>query len=365
MRLRALKIRGWRNLTAVELRPGARATVLFGANGQGKTNVVEAIHYLLTFRSFRSKRAEDLVRWGAPGARLDAEIESGGLERRLAADLSRERKTFSLDGKPVRRDNAALRALGVVLFVPEDLLLPRAAPSERRRFLDVAAFGLDRTYYHEAYAYQRVLKSRNALLKRGPGDPVLLDAYDEELAAAGARIVLRRRAVVAAVAPRFQALFARIHEPRSVGLRYVGHEELAGASDRAQVESALRRGLAARRGLDARRGFTGFGPHTDDLAIDLDGRPAREHASQGQTRSVVLALKLAELENLTARLEDPPLLLLDDVASELDELRRGRLFETIAALPGQSLITVSDRELLPQLPERVDFEVSTGDLRAV
>jgi DNA replication and repair protein RecF len=191
---------------------------------------------------------------------------------------------------------------------------------------------------------------------------VLLDAYDDELAAAGARIVMRRRAVVDALAPRFASLFGRIHEPRAVGLRYVGHDELASAADRQQVAEALRRGLATRRALDMRRKFTGFGPHTDDVLVELDGRPAREHASQGQTRSLVLALKLAELENLSAALDDPPLLLLDDVASELDEQRRMRLFETIATLAGQTIITVTDPEFLPHLAQRADFAVVAGAL---
>lgn len=360
MRLRVLTVRGWRNLSPVELRPGPRATVLSGANGQGKTNLVEAVHYLLTFRSFRTKRAEDLIGWSAPAAKVEAQVETAGLERRLGAELTRDRKTFLLDGKGVRRDNPGLRGIGVVLFVPEDLLLPRASPSERRRFLDVAAFGLDRRYYHEAYAYQRVLKSRNALLKRGPVDRTLLESYDDKLAVAGARIIARRRAVVEALAPRFASLFGLIHEPRQVGLRYQSHDEVQPAPDEPAIAEALHRGLTARHALDARRGFTGFGPHTDDAVIELDGRLARDHASQGQTRSLVLALKLAELENLSQSLDDAPLLVLDDVASELDQVRRQRLFQTIAALPGQTLVTVTDRDLLPDLPERVDFQVVAG-----
>jgi DNA replication and repair protein RecF len=208
-------------------------------------------------------------------------------------------------------------------------------------------------------AFERVLRSRNAVLREPAPRPALLDTYDEELARTGARVVRRRRALVTALAPRVEALFAAIHSDLEVRIGYRTHPTVdAGGSDD-QVREALLAGLRARRELDQRRRFTGFGPHTDDLQLELAG----DHGSQGQLRSLVLALKLAELGHLEERQGEAPLLLLDDVASELDELRRGKLFETIARLPGQTLITVTDRDLLPTLPERRDFEVVGGQLR--
>jgi DNA replication and repair protein RecF len=363
--LRSLRASGWRNLQPLGLAPGPRATVLFGDNGQGKTNVLEAAFYLVELRSFRTKNRAEVVGWGQPQARLAARISAGGLERDIEVELGPGEKKARADGKAVRRESPVLRGIGVVLFVPEDLLLPRAAPAARRSFLDRAAFNVDRVFYAEATAFLKVLKSRNALLRRGGASGALLETYDAELARTGARLVVRRRAITAALAARVQRLFVSLHADLPVEVRYRSDPEIEEAAGEAELREALERGLARRHELDARRRFTGFGPQIDDLQISLGGRPVREHGSQGQVRSLVLALKLAELENLEQALGEPPLLLLDDVASELDEVRRRRLFETITGLPGQTFITVTDRDLVPDLPGRVDFEVKGGAVAPV
>ncbi|MDX2022495.1 MAG: DNA replication and repair protein RecF [Deltaproteobacteria bacterium] len=361
MRLNLLRARGWRNLAPTVFRPGPRATVISGDNGQGKTNVVEAVYYLLAFRSFRTSTAADLWAWEAPGAKLEAELEGAGLQRLLQAEILPERRSFKLDGKTIRRDSPALAPFGMVLFVPEDLLLPKSPPSARRRFLDLAIFGQDRGYYREAATYAKLLKSRNVALKRG-GNPTLLDSYDQQLGGAGARLVTRRRQVCARLLPRFQALFTEIHADLDATLAYRGHPSLADVHTESDLASAIESGLRERRDLDLRRGFTGYGPHADDLELGLKGHLAKDHGSQGQLRSLVLSLKLAELALLGETLGEAPLLLLDDVASELDGQRRRRLFETIAALDGQTLITVTDPEFLPQLPSRTDVRVDAGQL---
>jgi len=355
----------WRNLERLVLRPSAGLTVLFGRNGQGKTNILEAIYFLATLRSFRTSHARELVRSGeAPGsrARLEAMVASGGLERRLDVEIGDGARVVKLDGKPVRAAAAIFGALSVVLFVPEDLLLPRAVPAARRRYLDLAVFNVERGYYHEASAFQKVLKSRNVLLRTGHAAPALLETYDEELARTGARVVLRRRALVADLAPRMAALFKRLHGDLPVELRYESDALVAAAGDEEAVRAALLQGLVRQRVVDERRRFTGFGPHTDDLAIRLSGRLAREHASQGQLRSLVLALKLAELDNVEQRRGDAPVLLLDDVPSELDPERRRFLFEMIASLSCQTLISVADRQVIPPLARREDFLVTDGQV---
>jgi DNA replication and repair protein RecF len=362
LRLRSFRAVDWRNLSRVELEPGPRVTVFSGDNGQGKTNLLEAAHFLFTLRSFRAGKAIELVRWGAARAELGAEAEAHGLVRRLQVKVAEGLKILSVDGKVVRRDAPALAGLGAVLFLPEDLLLPRAAPSARRAFIDRAAFAVDRVYGAEAIAFERVLRSRNVLLKRGGAEAALLDTYDEELARTGARVVMRRRALAAALAPRLERLFAALHADLQARMAYRSHASVDEAAAEEDVRTALLAGLRATREGDLRRGFTGFGPHTDDLALSLLGRRAAEHASQGQLRSFVLALKLAELENLEDRLGEPPLLLLDDVSSELDETRRRQLYEALARLSGQTFITATDRRLLPELEGRVDFVVRAGEL---
>ncbi|HVZ74693.1 MAG TPA: DNA replication and repair protein RecF [Polyangia bacterium] len=371
MRLLELRAEGWRNLAPLVFQPGPRVTILHGDNGQGKTNVIEAIYFLATLRSFRTSRAEELVRSApgeppAPRARLAARVQHRGLERSVdiqlggaGSDLARK---VVLDGKAARGAAAIFGAVSVVLFVPEDLLLPRAAPAARRRFLDLAVFNVERGYYREAAAFQRVVKSRNHVLKQGRADPLLLDAYDDELARTGARVVVRRRALVAELAPRARELFHALHANLPVEVRYRGAPAVDAARDEPTITAALLAGLRAARPLDERRRFTTFGPHTDDLDLVLDGRLAREHASQGQLRSLVLALKLAELTNVEARLGDAPVLLLDDVPSELDPTRRRFLFEIVARLDAQTVISVAERAVVPQLADVVDFRVARGRL---
>jgi DNA replication and repair protein RecF len=366
VRIRELSVEGWRNLEPLRLVPGDRLSVLYGDNGQGKTNVLEAAYYLAALRSFRTTHAEDLIRRGdqTARARLRAEIWHQGLDRRFEIELGPNGRAARLDGKAVRGTAAALGAVSVVLFVPEDLLLSRAAPAARRRFLDLAIFNVERGYYGEASAFQKVLRNRNALLRRGSSDSALLGTYDEELARTGARVVMRRRALVAALVPRFAEHFRALHGDLPVSLDYRSDPEVERSGDEAAVQAALQRGLAARRTLDERRRFTGFGPQVDDLEIGLSGTPARGHASQGQLRSLMLALKLAELTHVQARLGDPPVLLLDDVPSELDPVRRRRLFEVIAELDCQTLISVTEREIVPTLTDRRDFFVRAGTVVA-
>ena len=372
MRIRELSAEGWRNLQPLTLLPGERLSVLYGDNGQGKTNVLEAAYYLAALRSFRTTHWEDLLRRDHPGgrARLAAKLFHRGLERRIEIDIGPVGRTVRLDGKPVRRLAAALGTVSVVLFVPEDLFLFRAAPAARRRFLDLAVFNVERGYLAEAAAFQKVLKNRNALLRRGSADRPLLETYDEELARTGARVVVRRRALVADLGPRLAEQFRALHGDLLVTMRYESAPEVASAQGEADVAAALRAGLAARRSLDERRRFTGFGPQADDFEVELSGRLARRHASQGQLRSLVLALKLAELMNVEARLGDPPVLLLDDVPSELDAGRRALLFSVIGRLDCQTIITVTERETVAGLSGamgpggelRRDFLVRAGSV---
>ena len=365
MILRELRARGWRNLASFTFRPGPGATVLFGQNGQGKTNILEAAYTALCFRSFRTNSLSDLITWGNQGAAVEAEITVRTLDRTLKVQIAQGHKTTLLDGKVVRRDSSALLGVGAVLFGPEDLRLPRAAAAERRRFLDRAVFGAYRPYFREVLTFERVLKSRNVLLRRGSVDATLLASYDEKLAEAGARIVTRRREIVRSLLPRLEATLRQIHRESVAGMRYTSDPRVQAADSEGEVVTALREGLLAHREADQRRGFTGFGPQTDDLELELAGHLAREHASQGQLRSLVLALKLAELEHLREALGEAPLLLLDDVASELDQDRRRSLFEAMTALSCQSLITVTERDHLPPLPDCVDYRVSGGELRRI
>jgi DNA replication and repair protein RecF len=363
--IRKLDVRRWRNLDEESLPLGPRVTVLFGRNGQGKSNLLEAAYYALTFRSFRTNSSGDVMAWGSEGAEVEAAITLRGLERTLRVRVAVGKKTATLDGKTVRRDADALDGAGVVIFGPDDLRLPKGPAADRRKALDRAVFAVHRTYYREALDFERALKARNALLRRGDFRRDLLGSYDEELAKKGARVVARRRALVAALSSTFSQSFAEIHGGLEGAIHYRSDARVEAAGSEVDIEGALRAGLLAARGIDERRGFTGFGPHTDDLEILLGGRLAREHGSQGQIRSLVLALKFAELRYVEEGNREMPVLLLDDVASELDEERRAQLFATLQTTACQTLLTVTERRLLPALPGRVDWEVSEGRLQPV
>jgi len=372
LRIARVRAIGWRNLAPLDrtLDPAASLNVLFGQNAQGKTNLIEALYFAGTFRSFRTTQPADLMARGAAEARLTVEIETRDLRREVEVRLLREhgqeggavKRVIALDGKPVGRVSAAFGVVSLVLFVPEDLLLARGSPAARRRFVDMAIAGMSGAYLAETMTFQRVLKSRNALLRGGQAgtSPMWLDTLDEQLAAAGARLVMRRRLFVADMAGPSQEFFHRLHAEISLELAYESDREVAEARAEDEVRSALLAGLTKRRGVDLRRRHTTFGPQLDDLAIRLAGRLAREHASQGQLRSIMLALKLSELTLLTAARGEAPVLLLDDVPSELDPLRREFLFDTLSKLGCQTVLSVADRNVVPEVAGRIDLEVDAG-----
>jgi DNA replication and repair protein RecF len=358
-------VKDWRNLAKEGLSLGERVTVLFGRNGQGKSNLLEAAYYAITFRSFRTNSTAELIGWGREKSEIESRITLRGLERTIRVEVAVGKKRTTLDGKVVRRDSDSLQGAGVVVFGPDDLRLPKAAAGDRRRALDRAVFASQRSYIREALAFERALRGRNSLLRRGIFTKELLESFEETLALTGARIVVRRRDLVRSLAPIFAKVFGEIHGELSARIGYRSDARIEAVEGEEAIREALRLGLEAERASDQRRGFTGFGPQTDDLDMFLGDHLAREHGSQGQVRSLVLAFKIAELLHAEAQNQETPVLLLDDVSSELDTERRSRLFETISAMACQTLITVTERDHLPDLPGRVDWLVSGGQVERV
>jgi DNA replication and repair protein RecF len=357
LRVHALEARQFRNLEQVLIEPHARFNVLSGDNGQGKTNVLEAIYLLGTLRSFRAGKTEEMVRFGAAQALVRARVEKLQTQRMLEVTLAPGHKHARVDGKGARASDY-FGGFNVVLFAPEDLRLPKGPPSGRRRFVDRAVWNAHPSYLGEVQTYEKVLRSRNAVLRDGgPKDQSdsMLEVYDEQLAKAAVAIVSRRRALVEELGPRVRGAFAEVTQ---AGLALeIGYEtEL----DISQVEHSLREKLIAERRKDLARGATSSGPHVDDLTLVLDGKPARLYASQGQLRAIVLALKIAEIEFLREKLGDSPVLLLDDVSSELDPKRNAQLFDFLKSVPCQAFITTTHRSHVLLAEERLDFHVVAG-----
>jgi DNA replication and repair protein RecF len=359
LRVAKLKVRGFRNLAPLELVPGERFNVFFGDNGQGKSNLLEAIDYLGSLRSFRGAAAADMVQRGArEEADIKAELHGETVPRQVRIRLppggARE---VQLDGKRPRSRAAYLSVVQTVLFHPGDLQLASGSPEQRRAYVDRILEHFDATYAATLAAYERALRSRNRLLRAERPERRAIFAYHELLASAGAILGQTRRRVIGELGELASGAYGAIAgETQQLGLHYEPRVEPRVEAIRDALEQSYEKDLA--------RGFTAEGPHGDDLGLSLDGVLAKRYGSQGQHRSIVLALKVAELHELTRRAGRVPVLLLDDVSSELDRGRRKRLFELLSELGGQVFLTTTQPELIEIDHDRVDFRIESGSVHA-
>jgi DNA replication and repair protein RecF len=345
--LQQLQLRDFRNLVEVVLLPSPHVTVVVGRNGQGKTNLLEAIYFLCTLKALRAGRLMELVRFGQPVARVSGRFALGGAVREIAVEIRDGGREASVDGKRAPKLEEYFGGVSVVAFTPDDLAVVKGAPEQRRAFLDRAVFNRFPGFLRASRAYLRALRSRNRLLKDGASLDYL-QAYDDALAEAGARVLVLRRDLLAELGPRAEATVASIAQLPGVRYAYAA-AHLDVVLTRAEVPelaSALRSALHARLPRDRERGFTSVGPHADDVEIGLDGHPARAFASQGQARSLVLGWKIAEIENLRSALGRSPLLLLDDVSSELDPERNAFLMRYLSTSGAQVLLTTTEPALV-------------------
>ena len=341
MRLVSLELRNYRNYLRLDLEPGPRLNVFLGANGQGKTNLLESVALLALSTSPRARRDSDLVGPLAPEARVGALVESG--QRRSEIRISirveddRARRRIEVDGQ-ARRAVDLPGLFRVTLFWPDDLNLVKAGPEHRRRLLNEMLVQVRPGYARTLSRYTRVVEQRNSLLKQvaaGDQPPSALDVWDLELARLGAELATERSRVVAALQVTAAAGHAAISGGERLELEYAGPPN--------DLLDALQR----TRTIDVRRGSTGAGPHRDDVLIRLDGRDARSFASQGQQRTAVVSVKLAEAAVVAEMTGEWPVLLLDDVLSELDVARRGSLLAQLGE-PGQVIITSVEADPFPE-----------------
>jgi len=354
LRVARLTLRGFRNLAPLQLEPGPRFNVVHGDNGQGKSNLLEAIDYLGSLRSFRGASAADMIEKGASTAELFAEVHGEVLPRQLRVRLARDApRELAVDGKRPRTRASYLCAVQTVLFHPGDLQLVTGGPEQRRVYVDRILEHFDATYASSLEAYERALRSRNRLLRGEPPDRRAVRAYDEVLASAGAVIGKARDKLIGELGPAVSAAFAEVSGAQ--------HTLVLGYEPRVTPDlHALRAALEHSLDKDLARGFTAEGPHADELSITLDGHAAKRYGSQGQHRAIVLALKVAELSELTRRVGRVPVLLLDDVSSELDPSRNRRLFGLLSDLGGQVFLTTTQAELILLDKHRVDYALVGG-----
>lgn len=316
---------------------------------------------MAALRSFRTSKLSDLVRFGAASAKLGARVLKAELTRVYEVELAPGSRKVRLDGKAVRPLARYFGAFNVVVFTPEDLALPRGAPADRRRFLDRGVFNLESSYLPIASDFDKVLKTRNSVLKQaGQGSVAgrqldeLLAVYDTQLAGLAVQIIAARERFLAALSPELERAFSEI--TRS-GLRATARYTSKWSRLSPEViEQMLRDG----RARDLASQSTQQGPHRDDVILDLDGREAGSFASQGQLRAIMLAWKTAELAVLGRAHGDSPILLLDDVSSELDPSRNEFLFEHLAGLAGQCFITTTHASHVLLHRDRADYRLQNG-----
>lgn len=341
MRLTSLQLRNYRNYRRLDLEPGHRLNVFLGANGQGKTNLLESVALLALSTSPRARRDSELVGPLAPEARVDALVESGGRRAEIRISIhaetpARSRRRIEVDGQP-RRAVDLPGLFRVTLFWPDDLGLVKAGPEQRRRLLNEMLVQVRPGYARALARYTRVLEQRNSLLKQvsmGDQPASSLEVWDLELARLGTELAEARRAAVTALSGDAAAAHATISGGELLEMEYAGPPD------------DLLRALEGARRDDLRRGSTGVGPHRDDVAIRLNGRDARAFASQGQQRTAVVSIKLAEAAVVAEMTGERPVLLLDDVLSELDAGRRSALLGELGQ-PGQVIVTSVEADPFP------------------
>ena len=336
MQVNRLWLSDFRNYTSAELAPSPGLTAVIGANGEGKTNLLEAIGYLATLSSFRGAPGDALVRSGCDAAVVRAEVENEGRVALVEAELRLTgRDRVLVNRQPLRRARDLLGTLRITVFSPDDLALVKGGPSERRRLVDDALVACAPKHDVTRSDLERILRQRGTLLKQAGGRLTAeiestLDVWDAKLAEVGERLGEARAALIERLAPVVSSAYDNVAgEPAEVRLRY----------DAPWREGGLAVALEAARRDDIRRGVSTVGPHRDEVVLEIAGLPARTHASQGEQRSLALALRLATHAVVTEVTGTTPVLLLDDVFSELDPKRSASL---LAHLPsGQSFLTTA------------------------
>jgi DNA replication and repair protein RecF len=346
--LERLELIDFRNYASATFELTAGTTVVVGDNGQGKTNLVEAIAYLATLSSFRVAGTEALIRVGSSRAIIRAELRDEHARQSLIeAELTASgRGRVQVNRQRLERTRDLLGVLRVTVFSPDDLTVVKGGPAERRRFLDDALVSLAVKYDAIRLELDRILRQRNTLLRQIGGRldadaETTLDVWDGRLVAAGEQLGKARTALVERVAPYVTGAYTKLAGGGDITLGYAPAWRTTG----------LATALAAARDEDVRRGMSTVGPHRDELELAIDGMPARTHASQGEQRTLALALRLGVHELVAERSGSTPVLVLDDVLSELDSGRASALMQLLPA--GQIVITTAGTIPTAADPDRV------------
>jgi DNA replication and repair protein RecF len=365
--LRRLTLDNYRNYSHLELNTNHRVNLFIGPNAQGKTNLLESIHVLALTKSHRTVREKELIRWEAETAHLQAHVERKYGEVRLDLAISAQGKKAKLNGLEQKKLSNYVGAFNVVMFAPEDLEIVKGAPSVRRRFLDMEIAQVQPAYLHHLLQYQKALAQRNQYLKQALAKPgnfneTMLEVWNAQLAEHGSKIIKKRESFI----DKLQQWAERTHAGITNGkerlrIRYVPSVESDGAQDETMLFERFMVKLSHVKEQELKRGATLVGPHRDDLVFFINDKAVHTYGSQGQQRTTALSLKLAEIELINQETGEYPVLLLDDVLSELDPYRQTQLIETFQSKV-QTFITSTGIESvhLERLEDACIYDVLEG-----
>ncbi len=326
MRISQLTLRQFRNYPKAHFQFSPGTNVIVGQNANGKTNLIEAIYLLSVAKSFRTRINTEMVMFDTSFAKIEGDVDAHSRHYHLEMVLSQEGKRAKVNGHEMTKSSDFVGIINVVVFTPDDLFLIKGSPRERRRFMDIELSKLSNSYLYHFNQFSHLLKERNLYLKSEKIDPVYLDVLTSQLVDEQLILIARRQSFVSKLNVEAQKAYARIaSQKESMTVTYQSGFDLT-ASD---LRQSLMHTYAHDRERDIRFGMTHHGIHKDDLMIALNEREAHLYASQGQQRSIVLALKIALLQLIYDEIGEYPILLLDDVLSELDDRRKTMLLDLL------------------------------------
>ena len=364
MRVDRLSLEGYRNLSRVEFHPSEQVNVIYGRNAQGKTNLLEAIWLFTGGRSFRGAKDAELVGFGREKTRLDLEFFAAGREQTALLTIEQGKRRLELNELPLRSPAGMVGNFCSVIFSPTHLSLIKDGPAERRKFLDAAICQRKPSYATALNRYNRSIVERNALLKNLYHKPYLqdtLDAWDEQICRLGSLLIQERKKYVDLLLPHVREIYGGISgNCEEMGIRYLSSFPLEEGCGTEEIYARMLEACRAQREEDIRAAHTSVGPHREDLDLTIDGISARHFGSQGQQRSCVLALKLSEAEILKESIGEQPVVLLDDVMSELDTQRQDYILNHMDGW--QVFVTCCDPVAILRMVKGKAFEMEGGVL---
>ena len=359
MYIKEIELKDFRNYKELRTSFSKNVNIFLGNNAQGKTNLLEGIYLNAMAKSFKTTKDKELIRFGEEFCKIKTIAFFDDDEHSTEIVINKEgKKGVKLDGVKINRTSELLERIFIIIFSPEDLKIVKDEPEKRRKFIDRELCQIKPGYYNDLNNYKRVLKQRNTYLKEERIESSILDIWDHELARYGSKVIARRNEFI----KRINEISKEIHKNISGGKENLELNYEPNISFSSELESDFYEIISSNRNDDIRNRTTGRGPHKDDLKISADGIDLRKYGSQGQQRTAALSLKLSEIKLIEEEMGEKPILLLDDVLSELDNDRQNFLIHSLGG--NQLFITTTDisGKVARQLPEGKVFKITAGQI---